>query len=142
MSLSDVMPIIDSYDPKMQSKIRYWYPKLQVAQKAAFDAWKEMEMLFKEPPIFVISHSYMERRNTIKSAWQTAWAEWENMSNGFETASCPEEEIEELRRQVAALSAQLSGSPPKGGQALLTDVSSANLSASAPTDDQNPKSYN
>ena len=124
MSVSDAMTHISYYSPKVQSKIHHWYPKLQVAQKAAFDAWKEMELLFKEPPVFVLNHSYMQRRKNIISAWKVAWTTWETMSTEFETASSPEEEIEQLRQQVANLTAQLSSAHP-----------------CAPSDDQNPKAY-
>jgi hypothetical protein len=81
--VKDALLSIQSYDPIYQAKIRSWYPYLESAKKEAYEAWKQMEQIFYEPPIFVNQGVYMLQREKIISNWNKAWQKWQQMFNDF-----------------------------------------------------------
>lgn len=128
MSFSDAMLSISLYDPITQARMREWYPRLNSAKNAVFNAWKGLEHIFLEPTIPVYYGDYTKKRDKILSDWTTAWQTWTQLVNDFKIASTtasPTAPSASLAEQVAFLQQQI--------------AQLSNRLASSESVDQNPK---
>ena len=123
---ADALLSINQYDAMYQMKLREWYPKLNEAKKEAYGAYKALEFIFMEPPIFVNDVNYTAKRIQATDRWNKAWQKWTQMYHDFSNTPLQPS----LAEQVAMLQQQL--------VQLSNRLAEPVIPSSAPVD-QNPK---
>ena len=77
--LQDVLANIDRFNPKAQAKMRFYYPKIEAAQRKARTAMAGMMHVLNEPPISVSNGAYlhwMDERKNYVSEYDKAWKQY------------------------------------------------------------------